>query len=73
MYLVKNLSTRAKQYSGEGIPKSSPPHCRKLSSKLNSALMPSFHNEIGQLCISPFSFFLYSTLDLGKTLPVQAK
>ena len=73
MYLVKTLSTQGEQYSIYGIPKSSLLHCRKLSRKLNSALVPSFHDEIGQLCISYFSFFIYSTTDLVKTLSTQAK
>ena len=73
MDLVETLLTRAKQYSIEGVPKSSPPHCIKLSRKLNSALMPSFHDEISQLCISTSKFFNYSTMDLVETLSTQAK
>ena len=35
--------------------------------------MPSFHDEIGQLYISPLEFFLYSTMDLGKILSTRSK
>ena len=73
MDLVKTLSTRSKQYSVEGITKPLLSHFRKVSSKLNSVIMQSFHDEIGQLCISPFPFYLYSTMNLGKTLSTRAK
>ena len=54
MDLRKTFPTRAKQYSVKGILKSLSPHYRKVSSELNSALMTSFHDEIRQLCTSPF-------------------
>ena len=57
MDLGKNLSIRSKQYSGEGIPKLVPPHCRKVSSQLNPIIMTLFQDEIVLLFISPFPSF----------------
>ena len=35
--------------------------------------MPSFHDEIVQLCISPLKLLPYSKMDLGKTFSTQGK